>query len=103
MRQGDAGDVENRSASRKPASSVARASISLAAGAHCVFCHGRLGLFVVWPLSLALTAAAQARSRAAPRDGIPRARARSALPLPDDGPRSLTADTSPSSRIPPPR
>ena len=66
----------------------ARERICSPQGRICVFfAMVALGLFVVWPLSLALTAAAQGPLPVpAPRDGIPPALAPDPrLPLPDDG------------------
>ena len=89
MRQGDAGDVENSlGVAKTGVLRRARERICSPQGRICVFfAMVALGLFVVWPLSLALTAAAQGPLPVpAPRDGIPPALAPDPrLPLPDDG------------------
>ena len=87
MRQGDAGDVENTRGVAKPGVlHRARERICSPQGRICVFfAMVALGLFVVWPLTLALTAAAQGPLPAPNRDGIPPALAPDPrLPLPDD-------------------
>ena len=88
MRRGDAGDVENANGVAKPNGLLRRARERICSpqGRICVFfAMVALGLFVVWPLSLALTAAAQGPLPAPARDGIPPALAPDPrLPLPDD-------------------
>ena len=87
MRQGDAGDVENTRGVAKPGVlRRARERLCSPQGRICgFFAMVALGLFVVWPLTLALTAAAQGPLPAPNRDGIPPALAPDPrLPLPDD-------------------